>query len=139
MNRKALVTSASVIVAALLAGCTSTEQGAGYGTLGGAAIGGAVGGWKGAAIGAGAGALTGAVVGSAVDNSEQRRAQPQPYAAPPPPPPPVAGGYPLGLRTDRPGFVKSPYNPNGPFVDVRGFAPGTLVRDPTTGRDFIVP
>jgi predicted small secreted protein len=136
MNRKVVVTSASIVAAALLAGCTSTEQGAGYGTLGGAAIGGAVGGWQGAAIGAGAGALTGALVGNAVDSSEERRAQT--YAAPPPPPPPPAS-YPAGLLTDRPGFVKSPYNPNGPLVDVRGFAPGTLVRDPVTNRNFIVP
>jgi hypothetical protein len=118
-----------------LAGCTTTEEGAGYGTLGGAAIGGALGGWQGAAIGAGAGALTGALVGNAVEQDEEKRAQPPP----PPPPPPQAAPLPYGVRTDRPGLVRSPWNPNGPLVDVTGFAPGTVVKDPTTGRNFLVP
>lgn len=120
--------------AVLVAGCTSTEQGAGYGTLGGAAIGGALGGWQGAAIGAGAGALTGALVGNAVDQSEENKAKAQP---PPPPPPPNA--VPYGIRTNRPGLVRSPWNPNGPLVDVTGFPPGSVVKDPTTGRNFLVP
>ncbi len=124
-----------VVGAVLAAGCTTTEQGAGYGTLGGAAIGGALGGWQGAAIGAGAGALTGALVGNAVEQSEEKRAQPPP----PPPPPPQGAPLPYGVRTDRPGLVKSPWNPNGPLVDVTGFAPGTVVKDPTTGRNFLVP
>ena len=137
---KNCVLGTMVLATALLSGCTATEQGAGYGAGGGAAIGGALGGWQGAAIGAGAGALTGAVVGSAVDANEERRA-----SAPPPPPPPrvvVAPapprGYPFGLRTNRPGLVKSPYDPNGPFVDVGGYAPGSLVRD-GAGRIFVVP
>lgn len=130
-----------MIVGTLLTGCTATEQGAGYGGLGGAAIGGAVGGWQGAAIGAGAGALTGALVGSAVDSNEEKKARSAPPPPPPPPgvPPPPPGGYPMGLKTDRPGFVKSPHNPGGPLVDVTGYAPGTLVQDPTTGKNFIVP
>ncbi len=125
-----------MVGAVLLAGCTATEQGAGYGTLGGAAIGGAVGGWQGAAIGAGAGALTGALVGNAVDQSEERKAKAQP---PPPPPPPPPNAVPYGIRTDRPGLVRSPWNPNGPLVDVSGFPPGSAVKDPTTGRNFLVP
>ena len=126
----------SMVGAVLLDGCTATEQGAGYGTLGGAAIGGAVGGWQGAAIGAGAGALTGALVGNAVDQSEERKAKAQP---PPPPPPPPPNAVPYGIRTDRPGLVRSPWNPNGPLVDVSGFPPGSAVKDPTTGRNFLVP
>jgi len=118
----------------VLAGCTATEQGAGYGTLGGAAIGGALGGWKGAAIGGGAGALTGALVGGAVERSDERKAKAQP-----PPPPPAGTAVPYGIRTDKPGLVKSPWNPNGPLVDVTGFAPGSLVKDPTSGQNFLVP
>lgn len=118
--------------AMLVAGCTTTEQGAGYGTLGGAAIGGALGGWQGAAIGAGAGALTGALVGNAVEQDERAK-------APPPPPPPQGVPLPYGGRTDRPGLVRSPWNPNGPLVDVTGFASGSVVKDPTTGKNFIVP
>ena len=132
MNRLTLGVAMAACV--LLAGCTATEQGAGYGTLGGAAIGGAVGGWPGAAIGAGAGALTGALAGSAVDTQEERWARS--YAAARPAP---AVSYPMGIRTDQPGLVRSPWNPNGPLVDVRGFAPGTLARDPVTNKEFIVP
>ena len=132
---KLRLAAALAVGAVLVAGCTATEQGAGYGTLGGAAIGGALGGWQGAAIGAGAGALTGALVGNAVEQDEEKRAQPPP----PPPPPPPGAPIPYGVRTDRPGLVKSPWNPNGPLVDVTGFAPGTVVKDPTTGCNFLVP
>ncbi|MCX6898701.1 MAG: YMGG-like glycine zipper-containing protein [Verrucomicrobia bacterium] len=136
MNEMKLA-AAMMATCVVLAGCTSTEQGAGYGTLGGAAIGGAVGGWQGAAIGAGAGALTGALVGNAVEQGEERNARAQ--QPPPPPPPPPGAAIPLGLRTNRPGLVKSPWNPNGPLVDVTGFAPGSVVKDPTTGKNFLVP
>ncbi|MBI5820612.1 MAG: hypothetical protein HZA88_16720 [Verrucomicrobia bacterium] len=44
-----------------------------------------------------------------------------------------------GIRTNRPGLVRSPWNPNGPLVDVTGFTPGSRAKDPTTGKDFIVP
>lgn len=60
-------------VSMLGAGCSTTEQGAGYGAAGGALIGGAVGGWSGAAIGAGAGALGGAAVGAAKENADAKR------------------------------------------------------------------
>ncbi|MCX6909566.1 MAG: hypothetical protein NTY01_16195 [Verrucomicrobia bacterium] len=134
MNKLKLA-AAMLAACVMLAGCTTTEQGAGYGTLGGAAIGGALGGWKGAAIGGGAGALTGALVGNAVEQSEERKAK----AQPPPPPPAPGAAVPYGIRTDKPGLVKSPWNPNGPLVDVTGFAPGSLVKDPTTGQNFLVP
>jgi len=39
----------------------------------------------------------------------------------------------------RPGIVQSPYAPDQGYVDVRGLASGTQVRDPYTGRIFIVP
>ncbi|MBM3890588.1 MAG: hypothetical protein FJ388_15860 [Verrucomicrobia bacterium] len=132
MNKLKL--GAAMAACLVLAGCTATEQGAGYGTLGGAAIGGALGGWQGAAIGAGAGALTGALAGSAVDAQEERRARYYAASAPPP-----AASYPTGILTDRPGYVRSPWNPNGPLVDVTGFPRGSLVRDPITQKVFIVP
>ena len=132
---KEMKLAAAMLAASLvLAGCTATEQGAGIGTLGGAAIGGGLGGWKGAAIGAGAGALTGAVVGSVVENNEERKAKAQP-----PPPPPAGQAVPYGIPTDKPGLVKSPWNPNGPLVDVTGFARGSVVKDPTTNQNFLVP
>ena len=37
------------------------------------------------------------------------------------------------------GFVTSPYLPDGDYVDVSAFAPGSAVRDPYTGKFFRVP
>ena len=37
------------------------------------------------------------------------------------------------------GLVISPYSPNGGYIDVRGFAPGTPVKDPYTGKIFLTP
>src|SRR5262249_60985193 len=37
------------------------------------------------------------------------------------------------------GFVTSPFSPNSGYIDVRGFAPGTPVRDPYSGKVFLTP
>jgi len=73
---------------------------------------------------------------------------PTPDSAPPdtapvaPTAPPVAkGDYPYGIPIPgKPGYVYSPFTPNRP-VDVKGFAPGTEVKDPytTETRIFLVP
>jgi hypothetical protein len=39
----------------------------------------------------------------------------------------------------KPGFVTSPFSPNGGYIDVRGFQPGTEVKDPYTGKTFLTP
>jgi hypothetical protein len=39
----------------------------------------------------------------------------------------------------KPGFVTSPYQPDAGYIDVRGFPKGTEVKDPYTGRKFLVP
>lgn len=92
--------------------------------------------------------------------------QPQPFpqdaGAPPPPPPlqtapnpevappesapaPTAavttakGDYPYGVPVPgKPGFVRSPYSPDK-MTDVRGYSPGTEVKDPYTQKIFLVP
>ena len=66
---------------------------------------------------------------------------PHPTAAPTPPPvslptPEISYGIPV---PGKPGFVTSPHAPSAGFVDVRGFPPGTEVKDPYTGRIFLVP
>jgi len=40
---------------------------------------------------------------------------------------------------ERPGFVKSPYEPEKGWIDVRGFPANTEVRDPYSGKIFLVP
>jgi hypothetical protein len=37
------------------------------------------------------------------------------------------------------GFVTSPFSPNSGYIDVRGFVPGTPVKDPYTGKVFLTP
>jgi len=37
------------------------------------------------------------------------------------------------------GFVTSPFAPNSGYVDVRGFPPGTQVKDPYSGKVFLTP
>jgi hypothetical protein len=39
----------------------------------------------------------------------------------------------------KPGYVFDPFNPNGGYIDVSGYAPGSKVKDPTTKKIFIVP
>ena len=39
----------------------------------------------------------------------------------------------------KPGFVTSPYAPDKGMIDLRGFPPGTEVKDPYTGKNFLVP
>lgn len=56
---------AIICVGASLAGCTTTEKGAGIGAVGGAIIGGAItGDVRGAAVGAAVGGVSGAVIGN---------------------------------------------------------------------------
>jgi hypothetical protein len=40
---------------------------------------------------------------------------------------------------DKPGYVFSPFDSSGRYVDVSGYPPGTKVKDPWTEKIFIVP
>ena len=39
----------------------------------------------------------------------------------------------------KPGYVFSPYDPSGGYVDVTGYTPGQKVKDPYSGKIFLVP
>lgn len=69
-------------------------------------------------------------------------AQEETPSAPSPPPAPAKvakGDFPYGKPVPgKPHLVESPFSP-GKYIDVEGFAPGTEVKDPYTGKVFLVP
>lgn len=63
-----------------------------------------------------------------------------PFLAPTPTPAVVSHDLPYGTPVPgKQGFVTSPHSPNAGYVDVRGFPPGTEVKDPYSGKVFLVP
>lgn len=79
--------------------------------------------------------------------------EPEPAVQPQSPPPPsqvqpktaavtapAKKDYQYGTAVPgKPGYVTSPHAPYSGYVDVRGFPPGTEVKDPYTGKIFLVP
>ena len=56
------------------------------------------------------------------------------------PPEKAKGDLPYGIPVPgHKGMVTSPYSPEGNYIDVTAFAPGSAVRDPYTGKIFFVP
>jgi hypothetical protein len=57
-----------------------------------------------------------------------------------PNPPVTVGEIPYAKPVPgKPGFVLSPYDQYKGYIDVRGFPPGTEVKDPYSGKSFLVP
>jgi hypothetical protein len=68
--------------------------------------------------------------------STEATAAPMPSAAPTKT---AKGDHPYGIPVPgKPHVVESPFSP-GKYVDVEGFPPGTEVKDPYTGKIFLVP
>ena len=56
------------------------------------------------------------------------------------PPEKAKGDMPYGIPVPgHKGMVTSPYSPEGNYIDVGAFAPGSAVKDPYTGKIFLVP
>jgi hypothetical protein len=54
--------------------------------------------------------------------------------------PQAKGDMPYGIPVPgHKGLVTSPYVPEGNYIDVSAFAPGSAVKDPYTGKLFLVP
>jgi hypothetical protein len=54
--------------------------------------------------------------------------------------PQAKGDMPYGIPVPgRKGIVTSPYLPEGNYIDVSAFPPGSAVKDPYTGKVFLVP
>ncbi|HEX8296651.1 MAG TPA: glycine zipper domain-containing protein [Chthoniobacteraceae bacterium] len=117
--------------------------------LAGAATGAVIGGFlhgrgsdafHGAAIGAGAGYLIGKVVRREREARYERYDRERDYEEGDEryEEERVERRYPVGRRTNRPGFVTSPYPPFH-LIDVRGIPRGAQVLDPSCDRVFIKP
>lgn len=62
------------------------------------------------------------------------KTSPSPHASP------VAVEFPTAKAVPgKPGYVFDPFDANGGYIDVSGYAPGSKVKDPATKRIFIVP
>ncbi len=69
---------------------------------------------------------------------ETETAEPEPKPAPPPQP--SSAAFPTAKAVpDKPGYVFSPFDSSGRYVDVSGYTPGTKVKDPWTDKIFVVP
>jgi len=56
------------------------------------------------------------------------------------PPAPTPNNPEYAIKVDgKPGYVKSPYDPQGRLIDVRGLPPGTEAECPYSRRTFLVP
>jgi hypothetical protein len=66
--------------------------------------------------------------------------QPEPEPSPPAQASSTSAAFPTATAVpDKPGYVFSPFDSSGRYVDVSGYTPGTKVKDPWTDKIFVVP
>jgi hypothetical protein len=66
--------------------------------------------------------------------------QPEPRTSSPTQASSTSAAFPTAKAVpDKPGYVYSPFDSSGRYVDVSGYTPGTKVKDPWTDKIFIVP
>jgi hypothetical protein len=66
--------------------------------------------------------------------------RPEPKPSPPAQASSTSTAFPTAKAVpDKPGYVFSPFDSSGRYVDVSGYAPGTKVKDPWTDKIFVVP
>ena len=66
--------------------------------------------------------------------------QPATKPLPPTQPPSMSTAFPTAKAVpDKPGYVFSPFDSSGRYVDVSGYTSGTKVKDPWTEKIFVVP
>lgn len=74
------------------------------------------------------------------NNPATNAAAANPFATPTPVPAAAPRDLPYGTPVPgKPGFVTSPHSQTAGYVDVRGFPPGSEVKDPYSGKIFLVP
>jgi hypothetical protein len=61
-----------------------------------------------------------------------------PLPQPSPPVAPPVKKYPTATKTDNPNLVVSPYKPYN-VIDIKGFQPGALAKDPSNNQIFVIP
>ena len=66
--------------------------------------------------------------------------EPEPEPSPPRQASSTSTAFPTAKAVpDKPGYVFSPFDSSGRYVDVSGYASGTKVKDPWTDKIFVVP